>query len=79
MDLRISQLQALRKTIDAINALGLRDRQDLQAEKPPGTRRVLFLGDSVTFGLEVDLEETLVKQVESMLDRAECINMGVSG
>ncbi len=65
-----------------INHLGLRDRNDLGPEKPAGTRRVLFLGDSVTFGLEVDLEETLVKQVERLLADSgpvQCLNLGVSG
>jgi lysophospholipase L1-like esterase len=70
----------------AINALGLRDREDLRAAKPAGARRVLFLGDSVTFGLEVNLEETLVKQVERLLletapqlEPVQCLNLGVSG
>lgn len=69
-----------------INALGIRDREDMTAEKPAGTRRVTFLGDSVAFGLEVDLEETLVKQVERLLGQftgqagpVECLNLGVSG
>ena len=39
-----------------INSLGLRDRDGLTREKPPGSTRVVCLGDSVTFGLEVDLE-----------------------
>jgi|GEM_PF-2580915 len=68
-----------RQVTYAINDLGLRDHQDLALDKPPGARRVLFLGDSVTFGLEVDLEETLVKQVESRLTNVQCINLGVSG
>jgi len=66
-----------------INDLGFRDREDLATAKPAGTSRVLFLGDSVTFGLEVDLEETLVKQVERLLaphgGPVECLNLGVSG
>lgn len=70
----------------SINALGLRDREGITTEKPPGARRVVFLGDSVTFGLEVDLEETLVKQVERLLQDTgpadgpvECLNLGGSG
>ncbi len=66
----------------SINAMGLRDRDDVTAEKAPGSRRVVFLGDSVTFGLEVDLEETLVKQVEELTQGphpVECLNLGVSG
>ena len=32
-----------------INAYGMRS-EDIEANKPPGTRRILFVGDSVLFG-----------------------------
>ena len=74
-------------TIDApvrVNALGLRDRE-LEVPKPPGTKRVLCLGDSFTFALGVRLEDLYVKQLERRLAgdpgdaRIEVINAGVAG
>jgi lysophospholipase L1-like esterase len=67
----------------SINRLGLRDRE-LAVPKPPGTVRVLAVGDSVTFGYGVRLEETYVKVLEDRLNaggapgaRYEVINAGV--
>ena len=48
------------------NGAGMRDREHAVA-KPPGTRRVLVLGDSVTAGLGVAWEETFVHRLEEML------------
>ncbi len=42
----------------SINSRGLRDAKERSAPKPPGTVRVLLLGDSFTFGQGVDYEET---------------------
>lgn len=49
--------------------------------KPEGTRRLLFLGDSVTFGWGVDLEDTFVAMVEEDLNArggppVEAVNAG---
>jgi lysophospholipase L1-like esterase len=67
----------------SINRLGLRDRE-LAVPKPPGTVRVLGVGDSVTFGYGVRLEETYLKVVEGRLNasarsgvRYEVANAGV--
>ena len=49
------------------NAAGMRDREH-GAAKPPGTRRVLVLGDSVTAGLGVTWEATFVHRLEEMLN-----------
>ncbi|MBI2191765.1 MAG: SGNH/GDSL hydrolase family protein [Planctomycetes bacterium] len=49
-----------------INSLGYRD-QEFPAEKPPGTFRILVLGDSVVFGPRVNLEETFTKRLEARL------------
>lgn len=66
----------------AINAKGLRDR-DFPYEKPEGTYRILVLGDSFTEGLQVDIEKTFPKQLETLLNEqaaspVEVINAGVS-
>ncbi len=74
-------------TIDApvhVNALGLRD-EEMPLAKPPGTRRVLCLGDSFTFALGVRLEDLYVKQLERRLAASDAaadfqvINAGVAG
>ena len=52
--------------------------------KPEGTRRILFLGDSVTFGWGVSDEETFVALLEASLNAAsstpwETVNLGHMG
>ena len=49
-----------------INNHGLRD-DDFTARKPKGTRRVLCLGDSRTFGYLVDQDEAYPSQLERLL------------
>jgi lysophospholipase L1-like esterase len=67
----------------SVNALGLRDRE-VAVPKPRGTVRILGIGDSVTFGYGVRLEETYLKVLESRLRqtaragaRYEALNAGV--
>lgn len=67
----------------AINSKGLRDRE-FPYEKPPGTRRVLCLGDSFTFGYGVEADETFAKLLGRSLDagaaggsRWEVLNAGI--
>lgn len=66
----------------SINSLGLRDREYAET-KPAGKVRVLMLGDSVTFGWGVRIEDTPSKIVERRLNqglsepRYEVINAGV--
>ncbi|NNL67793.1 MAG: hypothetical protein HKP30_16210, partial [Myxococcales bacterium] len=66
-----------------INAKGLRDPRDFPYEKPPGTFRIVSLGDSFTMGYEVEVEETFSQVLESRLRaagrRVEVLNAGVSG
>ena len=66
----------------SINSMGLRD-QEYPLEKPPGHVRVLMLGNSLTFGWGVKIEDTPSKLLETMLNRNggdkryEVINAGV--
>ncbi len=53
-----------------INSHGLRDREYPYA-KPPGTRRILSLGDSFTCGYGVQADETFSKQLEILLNDDE--------
>ena len=66
-----------------INAQGFRDDQDYVHAKPPGTVRILVLGDSHTAGFEVDQEATFPEVVERYLRLsgmpAEVLNTGISG
>lgn len=70
-----------------INRAGLRG-PEITVEKPPGVRRVLLLGDSVTFGFGTSYEETFASQLQTRLGaigdadapyRWQVLNMGVGG
>lgn len=62
------------------NSLGLRDRE-FAVPKPPGVRRILVLGDSMTFGWGARAEDTYPKVLERLLaadgSPVEVINTGV--
>jgi lysophospholipase L1-like esterase len=65
------------------NSRGLRERE-LPLAKPAGTRRILFLGDSVTFGPGVRDDEPYARLLEADLKadgagQVETINAGVVG
>ena len=69
-------------TLHADN-LSLRRDADLPVAKPPGTKRILVLGDSQTEGI-VDNRETYASRIEYDLDAAdsakvEVLNAGTSG
>ena len=66
-----------------INSRGLRGPERAPA-KPPGTGRILFLGDSVTFGFLIEDDELVFPaRVEAALSTparpVECINGAVGG
>jgi lysophospholipase L1-like esterase len=67
------------------NGLGFREDHQLADSKPDGEFRILFLGDSCTFGYGVGCNETFVADSENRLNEQyadrhfECINAGVPG
>lgn len=67
-----------------INAQGVRDDQDI-GPKAPNERRVVILGDSLVFSVQVPLHETFGKGLERRLNargdglRWRVINAGVQG
>jgi len=66
-----------------INSIGLRS-PEIAVPKPPGTKRVLVLGDSVAFGWGVAEEETFSRRLERALRPqlacpVEVVDAGVTG
>jgi lysophospholipase L1-like esterase len=68
-----------------LNAMGLRENHEIEGPPPPGTRRVLALGDSWMFGFSVDQGHTLPDELERRLSgkwgtgAVEVVNAGVFG
>jgi lysophospholipase L1-like esterase len=67
------------------NAQGLREDHVIPSGKLAGEKRVLFIGDSCTFGFGLDYAEGFVEKSEALLGAefpnadVECINAGVPG
>lgn len=65
------------------NRQSLREDHDIPVSKPAGQTRILFLGDSCTFGYGVSHDAAFVEVAESLLKQqgreVECINAGVPG
>lgn len=67
-----------------ISDLGLRGPAGITQEKPPGTRRIALLGDSVAEALQVDYADTFGTLLQDRLNSggspgAEVINLAMSG
>jgi hypothetical protein len=65
------------------NAHGMRADRNIPYGKPPGTCRIVLLGDSLLVGYEVDLEDSFAYLLENKLRaqgyRCEVVNLAVSG
>jgi len=61
-----------------INRLGYRGREVASA-RTPGRRRIVMLGDSITFGYGVRDGETFSAVIETLDPRLEVVNLGVQG
>jgi len=65
-----------------INSHGFRDRERA-LEKPPGTRRIVVIGDSITFAGSMETPFRFTEQLEAQLRAAgqsvEVLNLGVGG
>jgi hypothetical protein len=71
------------RNLVTLNSHGLRDKE-IPYDKPPGEKRILLLGDSVTFGWGVSDGEPFADQMEPLLKSTtgrnwEVINAGVNG
>lgn len=68
-----------------INADGLNQIQNFPSETPKGTFRIVTLGDSFTFGANVNTEDNYPSQLQAMLNKEckyskfEVLNLGVGG
>jgi lysophospholipase L1-like esterase len=60
------------------NSHGWRDREH-SYEKAPGVRRVVAIGDSFTFGTDVDDGERFSDLLDHRFNHVEVINLGVAG
>jgi lysophospholipase L1-like esterase len=62
-----------------INSAGFHDAEHA-LEKPPGTFRIVVLGDSMLAGLQVPLEQTLARRLEALLGPGvEVLNCATDG
>jgi len=61
------------------NSSGLRATREYTQEVPRGRYRVLFVGDSFTYGVDVGDDSTYVAQLERLAPSIEPVNMAVAG
>lgn len=62
-----------------INSQGLRSHREFPLQPAFGVRRIAIVGDSFTFGDEVNDDQTLPYYLERFLNATEVLNFGVSG
>jgi len=70
------------ETLVELNSMGFRD-YDFSFKKDDGVKRILFLGDSITFGYALKKEQTFEDIIEQRLrdrqENYEVINAGIPG
>jgi lysophospholipase L1-like esterase len=62
----------------SINRLGYRGKP-VSLQPPPGTKRILLLGDSITFGTGVGDDETFAALLDARENSFETVNLAVQG
>jgi hypothetical protein len=66
-----------------INQFGLREREEITPDKPPGQRRIVCVGDSFTFGWGIPEERGWVRRLEDELRKTSgdvrTVNCGAAG
>src|SRR5208283_3188029 len=60
------------------NSKGLRGETEYEYARTPGKQRIVVLGDSFTFGTEVNDNETYARYLQSDLPNTEVLNLGVA-
>lgn len=61
------------------NSKGFRGKEEYSYSKPKNKVRILIIGDSFSFGTDVNDNETFPYYLQKMLPNTEIINMGVAG
>ena len=64
-------------TILNTNSKGVRGITEYKYARSPGTRRMVVLGDSFTFGSEVPDDDTFSRRLEVDLPNTEVVNLGI--
>ena len=65
--------------LETTNSRGIRSDREFTHERTPGTKRLIVLGDSFTYGLGVTNDATYSARLEAKIAELEVINMGVNG
>jgi hypothetical protein len=71
----VSQITITRTVSMRYNSLGMRDHEPV----PGASSRILFLGDSFTWGFDVEPEERFSDRLRSYLPGVDILNAGITG